>query len=254
MGVKGIDVSNHQGQINWNEVSRGDVKFAFIKATESADFFDPWFKRNWTEAKRVGLVRGAYHFARPSQNPDPTVEAYWFLDKIEHELLEVGDILILDAEDDKVVSGTDVSEWYQFWLEIVESIVQFKPLIYTGKWYLDSWMFKRPDKMKQWPLWLSAYQTTKPPAPSPWSGYEFWQFTDRGTINGVRGNCDVNDFSGLVTDLPAYGKPIIVPPKPELDLEAVRQHLDNISQYTFEADKLLDRINVERNAIWDLIK
>jgi lysozyme len=226
--VQGIDVSNHQRSINWDAVKSDprSIEFAFIKATESTDFYDPWFSRNWTEAKRVGLVRGAYHFARPSANPDPTPEVYFFLDKIQHETLEPGDIIILDAEDERIPSGQDISAWYLFWLEIATSIVGFKPLIYTGNWYLDSRMAGRDDAFKDYPLWLSNYRRTKPPAPTPWTGYEFWQYTSAGSVQGVSGDCDVNEFSSVVADLPAYGKPQKETPKPEIDLGAIIERLD----------------------------
>ena len=59
----GIDVSNHQGDIDWDQVaSDGKVSFAYIKATEGNDFLDKRFKANWAGAGTVGVDRGAYHF------------------------------------------------------------------------------------------------------------------------------------------------------------------------------------------------
>jgi lysozyme len=60
--VIGVDVSNHQGNIDWPMLARTDVTFAYIKATEGGDFRDRRFQANWEEAKRAGLPRGAYHF------------------------------------------------------------------------------------------------------------------------------------------------------------------------------------------------
>jgi lysozyme len=58
----GVDVSNHQGSIDWGKVAADGMSFAYIKATEGADFVDPSFARNWTGAAQAGLDRGAYHF------------------------------------------------------------------------------------------------------------------------------------------------------------------------------------------------
>jgi lysozyme len=58
----GVDVSNHQGHIDWNRVAADDIGFAYIKATEGGDFVDDWFTRNWDGAGAAGLARGAYHF------------------------------------------------------------------------------------------------------------------------------------------------------------------------------------------------
>src|SRR5262245_34821654 len=60
--VQGVDVSWHQGPIDWNAVSRAEVRFAYVKATEGADYVDPRFAFNWREAHRAGLYVGAYHF------------------------------------------------------------------------------------------------------------------------------------------------------------------------------------------------
>lgn len=58
----GIDVSHHQGPINWPRVAQTGVSFAYIKATEGGDFVDKRFQFNWLEAKQSGIPRGAYHF------------------------------------------------------------------------------------------------------------------------------------------------------------------------------------------------
>jgi lysozyme len=60
--IRGIDVSHHQGRIDWDKIKEGSFKFVFIKATEGGDYSDPEFKRNWREASKVGLLKGAYHF------------------------------------------------------------------------------------------------------------------------------------------------------------------------------------------------
>jgi lysozyme len=60
--LQGIDVSHHQGPIEWRLLPDQGVDFAYIKATEGGDFVDPAFARNWREAQRAGIRRGAYHF------------------------------------------------------------------------------------------------------------------------------------------------------------------------------------------------
>lgn len=58
----GIDVSNHQGEIDWDAVAGDDIEFAYLKATEGGDFVDQRFRDNWDAAAAAGLDRGAYHF------------------------------------------------------------------------------------------------------------------------------------------------------------------------------------------------
>lgn len=58
----GVDVSAHQGDIDWRRVAGDDIEFVYIKPTEGGDFVDARFAQNWAEAATVGLDRGAYHF------------------------------------------------------------------------------------------------------------------------------------------------------------------------------------------------
>lgn len=60
--TQGIDVSHHQGNIEWSLLKRQGVDFAYIKATEGGDHVDSAFVRNWSSADAAGIRRGAYHF------------------------------------------------------------------------------------------------------------------------------------------------------------------------------------------------
>src|SRR5262245_31016447 len=60
--VIGVDISNHQGDVDWQALAASNVAFAYIKATEGGDFKDKRFQLNWDGTRKAGLVRGAYHF------------------------------------------------------------------------------------------------------------------------------------------------------------------------------------------------
>ena len=60
--IRGIDVSHHQGKIDWNKIKEEKFYFVYIKATEGGTYKDPEFARNWNEVSKVGLLKGAYHF------------------------------------------------------------------------------------------------------------------------------------------------------------------------------------------------
>ena len=97
--IHGIDVSRYQQNIAWDAVKEmevGPVKlgFAFIKATEGVNNVDPYFKRNWRQARKAGMVRGAYHFFIASK--DGKTQAANFIDRVE---LVSGDLPpVLDVE------------------------------------------------------------------------------------------------------------------------------------------------------------
>ena len=64
--TKGIDVSHHNGDIEWNKVAQQDIRFAYIKASESTDFKDEKFEVNIKDATSKYIWAGAYHYARPN--------------------------------------------------------------------------------------------------------------------------------------------------------------------------------------------
>lgn len=69
--VQGIDVSHHQGPIDWTSARANGVDFAYIKASEGGDMRDPRFAENWRAAAEAGVRRGAYHFftlCRPARD------------------------------------------------------------------------------------------------------------------------------------------------------------------------------------------
>lgn len=60
--IKGVDVASYQGDIDWRELEKQNMRFAFIKATEGSAFVDKYFSKNWTNANKTGMRVGAYHF------------------------------------------------------------------------------------------------------------------------------------------------------------------------------------------------
>jgi lysozyme len=90
--IQGIDISHHQGEINWNKVKQAKIQnhpisFAIIKATEGGDFTDHRFHYNWKELNKVGLTKGAYHFYRPKTDPNIQAKNY-----IKNVKLKKGDL------------------------------------------------------------------------------------------------------------------------------------------------------------------
>jgi lysozyme len=76
MTLLGIDVSHWQGDVDWFAVARGNVKFAFAKASEGNVTVDPTFKQNWSGIQVADLIRGAYHFARPGRDAETQARRY----------------------------------------------------------------------------------------------------------------------------------------------------------------------------------
>ena len=64
-GVLGVDISSYQGKITWSTWTKRDKQFTYVKATEGTGFVNPQFGQQYNGAHAAGMIRGAYHFARP---------------------------------------------------------------------------------------------------------------------------------------------------------------------------------------------
>ena len=187
--LRGVDVSRYQGRIDWYAVKDDGVAFAFIKATEGGDLTDPTFARNWRNAKRAGVVRGAYHFYRPGT--DPARQARHFLRTVR---LGPNDLPpVLDVEVHGGVGSARLRRGVRTWLRIVEEETGKRPIVYTNPGFarrLKGGGFRRHA------LWIAHYRRTSPRVPSEWGRWTFWQYTTRGRVDGIGRRVDVNRFRG----------------------------------------------------------
>ncbi|CAE6500562.1 unnamed protein product, partial [Rhizoctonia solani] len=76
--LSGIDVSGHQKNVDWGAQKKAGVKFAYVKATEGTSYRSPYFTQQYDGSYRIGMVRGAYHFARPDR-ASGAAQANYFL-------------------------------------------------------------------------------------------------------------------------------------------------------------------------------
>lgn len=214
----GIDVASYQGYPDWDAVRASGVQFGITKLTEDNDaagYVNPTFAHNWEGMRQAGIIRGVYHFARPSAW-DAVAEADYFLRTFEAraELL-TGDLIALDIE----AGQGDLGQWCLDWLRRVESVVGFKPLVYTGAWFAGPHNFAAYPELGEYGLWFAAYQSQMPAPVAPWDTIAIWQYSSTGRVDGIAGDVDMNVFNGPIERLPLYGyQPAPVPepvPEPE---------------------------------------
>lgn len=195
--VRGIDISHYQDRINWEKlrnasIGNAPVSFVFIKATEGEKLFDDNFNRNFANAKRNDLIRGAYHFFVPGV--DPRRQADFFL-KIAQ--LEPGDLPpVLDIEKKGDLSVEKLRRDVKIWLDIVEKEYGVKPILYTG--YKFKMQYLNTPEFNAYPYWIAHYYVEKLAYKGTWT---FWQHTDCGKLSGIKGYVDCNIFNGSLQDL-----------------------------------------------------
>lgn len=189
--VRGIDVSHHQGRIDWPAVAGQGIAFAYIKATEGTDFRDRRFQENREGAAFDGIAWGAFHFftfCTPG-----TEQAGNYLEVLGADR---GDLP--PAAD--VEFGGNCKRWesiekirgeLRIFLDEVEAVTGRKPVIYaTGESYERIVAGNFPDH----PLWIR--EIIREPGAERYGEWTVWQYANRGRLNGIEGPVDLNVFAG----------------------------------------------------------
>lgn len=201
----GIDVSHHNGQVNWKVVRAGGTDFAFMKATEGDGFVDASFADNWQNARDAGVLRGAYHFFSPLV--DPAAQAAHFIATV--GALLPGDLPpVIDVESGELDqrSPGELLDALGVWLGQVKSALGLTPIIYTGRFIWQD-RLGGSARFADHPLWIAQYTSaSKPTLPSGFPDWLFWQFSEDGKASGISGNVDPDRFNGDLVKLRALTK------------------------------------------------
>ncbi|MCC9042499.1 glycoside hydrolase family 25 protein [Myroides sp. M-43] len=192
----GFDVSHYQGVIDWKVVDsvagKASLDFVFIRATMGKDGRDKAFKLNWKGARANHFIRGAYHYYRPDENSTEQAENF-----IKNVKISEGDFPpVLDIEDmPKEQSMENLRKGLQNWIKLVETHYKVKPILYSGEnfytHHLKEWF---PDYV----LWIANYNFFVEEIKPEW---HFWQFTEKGIIEGIDGKVDLNIYNGSKADI-----------------------------------------------------
>ena len=192
----GFDVSEYQSIIDWENTYNIDesfeMSFVFIRATAGNNKIDRRFKENWKNAKARNLICGAYHYYRPNENSFEQANNF-----IKTVKLKKGDLPpVLDIEKlPKTQSIANLKLGLRRWLEIVEKHYKVKPIIYSGESYYNDFL---REEFSEYPFWIANYNFWVKEIKHEW---DFWQFTENGKLEGVKGRLDLNVYNGSVLSL-----------------------------------------------------
>ena len=193
----GIDVSQYQGKINWEELksTKHPLRFVIARATMGSDGQDKQFISNWSALKKMGLKKGAYHYYRPSENS--LVQAKNFIARVD---LQSGDLPpVLDIEELSPLGVSNLRKGIRNWLQIVEKHYHCKPIVYTGRIFYEKYLFGYIDS---YPLWIATYGPESRVSHLSWN---FFQFSDQMIVRGINTEVDGNFFKGSLTKLRNFG-------------------------------------------------
>lgn len=205
--LRGLDISHHQGTIDWDELARTGVDFIYVKASEGENHRDTQFARNWTEAQRTGVPAGAYHFfsfhipgRRQAANFLATVPSTG------QDLPPAVDVEF-DGQKTPLPPLTNVRRELAILLDELERATRRRPVIYTNR---DGFQNVIAGQFGDHPLWFRD-DAGPPVLPGGWN-WVVWQFTGRGGRRGIKGEVDLDVFSGDRVGFQNWCAERIVPP------------------------------------------
>ncbi len=197
--VEGMDVSQWQGNIDWSAVGRSGIRFAIVRIGDGYGH-DTHFAANWEGARANGLIRGAYQFFEPGD--DPIAQADIVVAAVGR--LGAGDLPVTcDVEAPSPgVSPAQYAASLHRWADRVTAGTGRPPIIYTGRYYWDPYVAS--SDFVGLPLWHAQYTSAAcPNIDDRWSDWAFWQYTSTSSVAGISGNVDRNRFNGTYAELQA---------------------------------------------------
>jgi lysozyme len=205
--IRGIDVSHHNGIIDWNSVDREQAQFVFCKATQGRAFKDNLLATNFNELTRLNYIRGVYHFftfkdVTAQQQVDNLLSCNIDFSKkgVLPAVLDVewqqSDALNAYVKNNKTLCVNKIKAW----LDTIQTATGKKPIIYTAKSFWSEYL-GNPTGFENYPLWVASYRNDKPTLPSTWNDYAIWQYTESGTVGDITGQLDKNLFNGNLQKL-----------------------------------------------------
>ncbi|MEU8028418.1 lysozyme [Streptomyces sp. NPDC049099] len=200
----GHDVSSHQERVDWPAARSKGARFVYIKATESTDYRNPYFSQQYNGAREAGLVRGAYHFARPDKSSGAKQAAYF----VRHGGGWRADGWTLPPALDLEYNPYDkkhkcygmgrkrMVRWIRSFSNEVRRRTGRRPVIYTT----TPWWELCTGNSRAFtgnPLWIARHGTSRPgKLPGGWQYWTIWQYGTEGRLPG-----DQNLFNGSTSRL-----------------------------------------------------
>ena len=181
--VYGIDVSNHQGEIDWGLVAADGIEFAYIKASEGQGWVDASFETNWAEAERVGLDRGAYHFFTLCAPGDAQARNFLSVAPPTRGALAPAIDLESPGNCSQRPPAEDVAAEVDAFIGLVEAAWQRRVVLYVQ----DEWDAVYPTKSRlDRDLWQRRWLRR------PAGEWHVWQIHGFAHVGGISGGVDPN--------------------------------------------------------------
>lgn len=188
---RGIDVSAYQGFIDYSKVKNAGIQVVYIKASEGTTLVDPYFRTNYDNAKSQGLKIGFYHFVRARNMDEAEKEAMFF-----HSVISGTNPDCRLAMDFEVFDGLGSERINQIsfaFLRKLQDLTKKECVVYSDE-YNARTVFSR-ELASLYPLWIAEYDVNVPTSTGNWEEWIGFQYSDKGRIDGINGNVDLDKFT-----------------------------------------------------------
>ncbi|MEV6227349.1 lysozyme [Saccharopolyspora shandongensis] len=188
--VSGMDVSGHQGDVDWPRAWADGARFAYVKATEGTGFRNARFGQQYDGSHDVGMIRGSYHFGLPDRSAGRD-QANFFVDNgggWRHDGRTLPGALDIEYNPyGEACYGLDpaaMSRWIADFSNTYHARTGRFPVIYTTTNWWNRCTASNPDFAPNNPLWVARYGTDLGALPAGWDYQTIWQHNDKGTFPG----------------------------------------------------------------------
>lgn len=187
--IRGIDLSAHNGAVDFDLLPAQGIDFVYQKATEGTDFTDRYFLDNARRALLSGIPCGAYHFFR--FDSDGELQALNFHNALRGRAFTLPPAI--DIEEWGNPDGHDTAKIVERLRRMLQTLERlgYRPVLYTNK---DGYYRFVRGNFDNYPLWICSF--TDPPLEGARTRWAIWQYSHRGRLEGVEGTVDLNVFNG----------------------------------------------------------
>ncbi len=191
IGIKGIDVSYAQGAIDWEKVKESGVEFAMLRSSRGAlsdtrpAAEDTTFQYNVTEATRVGLNVGVYHYLYAQTVSEAKKEAKFFIQTISPYQITYPVVLDIEEQSQAKLGKSQVTKIVKAFLDEV-SAAGYYAMLYSNKTWLTQYL--DISQLSDYEIWLAQWNTV----PTYKGEFGMWQYSCKGIVSGIDGYVDLN--------------------------------------------------------------
>lgn len=187
---RGIDISEFQGEIDFEEVRRSGIEAVYIRVG-AGEYTDEYFAENYERAKAAGLKIGFYHYVTARSVEEGRRQARFFASLAAGREPDMR--LAMDFEYFGSLSVSQINAISEAYLDELTALTRREAVIYSDLSNARN-IFSRALAEK-YPLWAAQYGADEPSANGKWREWVGFQYTDEGRVGGIYGNVDRNIFT-----------------------------------------------------------